>query len=98
MFWGASWPLALLFAFGVSHRGRLPPLEKHEVSAGSAGLLRECQCFALGLGVTSLRSPRVESLSPSPWSLADAHYLQSQTLSGGLLLLTSDSRLKDLLL
>lgn len=54
----------------VSHRRRLPPLEKHPSSAvGSAVAPQECQCFALGLGVCNVSAlPQNGDSDPTPWS------------------------------
>ena len=69
-------------ASAVSHRGRLPPLEKAPSSAvGSAVTPRESQCSALGLGcVTSVRSPSGVSVPQSLELPLEPRGLQSQTL------------------
>lgn len=78
----------------VSHRRRLPPLEKHPSSAvGSAVAPQECQCFALGLGVCNVSAlPQNGDSVPHSLELP----LTPHDLRGLLLLLTSDARLRGL--
>ena len=72
-------------ASAVSHRGRLPPLEKAPSSAvGSAVSPRESQCSALGLGVCNICALPQSGVSV-PQSLElplEPRGLQSQTLWG----------------
>ena len=71
-------------ASAVSHRGRLPPLEKAPSSAvGSAVSPRESQCSALGLGVCNICAlPQWSLCAPIPGAPLEPRGLQSQTLGG----------------